>query len=157
MSNLTADVQRLEVAISRVARRKGIGALHSYLKTVAGVELDRAEYAVLRKIDSGPIRITTLAEELGVEPSTISRHVQRLEGRGLLKRIEDPSDRRATLVDTSQRGREIVSRVEEDRRKVLALVLDGWDGEERRLFVDLMERFATDLIDVLESQMGAKS
>lgn len=154
---MPSDVERLETAVSRIARRKGLGGLHSYLKRVAGVDLDRAGYAVLRKINDGPTRITDLAVALGVEPSTISRHVQRLEERGLLERVQDPNDRRATLVDTSTGGFAVVRRVEEDRRRVLALVLESWDSEERRLFVDLMERFSSDLIEVVESMKAEES
>jgi DNA-binding MarR family transcriptional regulator len=148
---LPTDVERLEAAVSRIARRKGLGDLHSYLKSVTGVDIDRAGYAVLRKINDGPTRITDLAVELGVEPSTISRHVQRLEERGLLERVRDPKDRRATLVDTSGQGFAVVRRVEEDRRRILALILESWDADERRIFVDLMERFAADLIEAIES------
>lgn len=50
---------------------------------------------------SGPIRQTALAERMGVEAMTLSAFLDRLEGRGLVARATDPSDRRAKLVEVT--------------------------------------------------------
>jgi DNA-binding MarR family transcriptional regulator len=46
----------------------------------------------LRDVDGLPVG--ALAEQLGVNPSTITGHVDRLVRQGLVRREEDPSDRR---------------------------------------------------------------
>jgi DNA-binding MarR family transcriptional regulator len=46
----------------------------------------------LRDEDGLPVGV--LAEHLGVNPSTITGHVDRLVRQGLVRRLEDPADRR---------------------------------------------------------------
>lgn len=116
------------------------------------MEIDRAEYGVLRRIDAGPTRITELAAGLGLESSTVSRHVRRLEERGLLERRNDSSDGRASLVNTSATGHDIVWRLEEHRRRVLTVVLEDWDPVDRSRFIDLVDKFTSDLLDIVESR-----
>ena len=50
----------------------------------AEIPLDRARYVVLRAVaESEPVRTTALAEQVGVDPSTMSRHVTVLDPGGL--------------------------------------------------------------------------
>ncbi|MBP6489653.1 MAG: MarR family transcriptional regulator, partial [Ilumatobacteraceae bacterium] len=44
------------------------------------------------------VRVSELAQFLGVDTSTMSRHVKTLEGGGLVVRAEDPLDGRAAHV-----------------------------------------------------------
>ncbi len=68
-----------------------------------GVDADR--YASLSMIGAfGPIRLTELAEELGQPLTTMSDTVRRLEQRGLVRRRENPDDRRSFLFELSARG-----------------------------------------------------
>ena len=52
----------------------------------------------------GPLRLSALAQVLGLDASTVSRHAQQLEDRGLLERTGDPDDGRASRVAVSERG-----------------------------------------------------
>ena len=53
----------------------------------------------------GPLRVSALAEALGLDTSTASRHVRQLEDGGYLDRTGDPGDRRAFQVRLTRRGR----------------------------------------------------
>lgn len=48
---------------------------------------------------AGTVRQNVLAERMGVEAMTLSGQLDRLEARGLVRRVPDPSDRRAKLVE----------------------------------------------------------
>ena len=73
------------------------------------VPLDRARYVVLRAVAEGePLRTTSLAERVGVDPSTMSRHVTLLERDGLVGRIADPDDGRAQSVSLTPAGRDVM-------------------------------------------------
>lgn len=142
--------ERLDRTLSRLARRGTLGRLHKMLLDSADVDLDRASYLVLRRVGlDGPARITDLAELLGVEPSTISRHVQSLESSGLLSRRSDPKDRRVCVVEATALGSRLVARVEEERRSVFDHALAGWSDGEIDAFVNAFERFGDDLADVI--------
>jgi DNA-binding MarR family transcriptional regulator len=54
----------------------------------------------------GPIMMSDLGEELGVTPRNVTKLVDELEAEGLVRRLPHPSDRRATLIQLTQKGRE---------------------------------------------------
>ncbi len=53
---------------------------------------------------NGPVGLSWLAREEGMNPTMLSRVVWRLEDAGLLARRPDPRDRRAALVDATLAG-----------------------------------------------------
>ncbi|RYY35203.1 MAG: MarR family transcriptional regulator [Sphingomonadales bacterium] len=54
-------------------------------------------------------RQAALAERMGVEPMTLSAYLDRLEGRGLIRRMVDSSDRRAKLIEPTDAAFEIMN------------------------------------------------
>src|SRR3954452_14539989 len=56
-------------------------------------------------VDDGPLRLGALAEQLGVTAATATRTADGLEALGLIERVPDPHDRRATLLAATDRGR----------------------------------------------------
>lgn len=55
--------------------------------------------------DEGPARISVLAAASGVTQPSMTELVGRLQREGLVTRLSDPQDARATLVDITARGR----------------------------------------------------
>jgi len=62
--------------------------------------------------DSGPQRQTDLGAELGTDSAGTTRIVHRLEEAGYVRRRSDPADRRATLVEATERGHALREHVE---------------------------------------------
>src|SRR4051795_4723832 len=58
--------------------------------------------------DRGPLRSQDLAEALFADPSTISRQVSQLAGRGYVERRPDPADRRASLLALTPLGSSVL-------------------------------------------------
>jgi len=58
----------------------------------------------------GPLRLSELAERMGITAPTASRAVDGLVDLALLERLPDPADRRAVRIDVTKSGR---ARVEE--------------------------------------------
>ncbi len=67
-----------------------------------------------------PIRLTELAELLGVSPPTASRAVDALVEHGFVARAPDPADRRAVLLTLTSSGR---ARVQLRKAEVLKAFL----------------------------------
>jgi DNA-binding MarR family transcriptional regulator len=62
-------------------------------------------YAMLSLIGvRGAVRLTALAEELGMPLTTASDTVRRLEARSLVRRLENPEDGRSWLFELSATG-----------------------------------------------------
>ena len=71
----------------------------------------------------GKERVADLADNLGVNSSTVTRLIARLVGKGLVDRLPDPSDRRATLLAITDDGRAVVASVRAQRRAEITKVL----------------------------------
>jgi len=88
----------------------------------------------------GPCRLTTLAEKIEVKPSAVTVMVDRLEKRGLVRRVQDPDDRRAVRVEITEEGRDVLDKARELRNEVLGGFMNRLDPEEARLLADSLER-----------------
>ncbi|MEX5293939.1 MarR family transcriptional regulator [Kocuria sp. CPCC 205268] len=77
---------------------------------------DRAG-ACCREDGPGSLRVKELADALRIAPRSATEVVDLLEQKGLVERVPDPSDRRATLVALTPEGAALRARVREDRRR----------------------------------------
>ena len=70
--------------------------------------------------DAGPMRISELAERVGITLSTTSRMVDLLDGFGWIDRRPDPADQRATRISASAAGQAVLRAVREEHTARLA-------------------------------------
>ena len=136
--------QQMTVLLRRVQR--------IHISTSAGdVDLERSSYGILaRLVDDGPQRLGALATAFGLDPSTITRQVQSLEKLGLAVRRTDPADRRASILELTDEGREVLERTREHRRNRLFAVLSDWADQDRQEFGRLLKKFNEALDTLLE-------
>lgn len=74
--------------------------------TMRECPLTPEEFAVTSALNlSGPTRAGELARLTGLRPTSMSNYLRRFEERAIVRRRADPSDRRATLVSLTSRGR----------------------------------------------------
>ncbi len=112
----------------------------------AGIRLDRALFSVLVSVERlGPIGVVELAERLGRDYTTISRQVARLESLGLVRRRENPVDRRVRVAVISAKGKAMTDRIDAARERMGHEVFKDWSREELDVFVTLMRKFANAL------------
>ncbi|MEY2524086.1 MAG: hypothetical protein QOJ66_2651 [Ilumatobacteraceae bacterium] len=117
------------------------------IAAATAVPLDRARYLVLRAVaESEPVRTTTLAEQIGVDPSTMSRHVGVLERGGFVERVADPDDGRATSLSLTAAGRDVMERVRDARHDLITGALVNWDDDDRTQLATLLGRLADDFV-----------
>ena len=64
-----------------------------------------AQAATLQALSEGDLRLSELGRRLGITASTLTRNLARLEERGLVERVDDPSDGRAQRVALSPAGK----------------------------------------------------
>jgi len=116
--------------------RASIGKLSRRLRpTAAGAAagLTPTRISVLFTIARlGPIRLSDLAEEEGLNPTMLSRVVADFADSGLVTRVCDPGDRRAALVQATVAGRKLCERMRGERTDVLDLALGALEDDDRR-------------------------
>ena len=69
------------------------------------------------------VRQVALAEQVGIEGPSLVRLLDQLCAAGLVRRDEDPDDRRAKTISLTDAGREVTDRMEEDLRALRGRVL----------------------------------
>ncbi|NIE67741.1 MarR family transcriptional regulator [Burkholderia sp. Ax-1719] len=71
------------------------------------------------------VRQVTLAEHVGIEGPSLVRLLDQLCAAGLVRRDEDPDDRRAKTISLTDEGQAVTAKMEEDLRELRARVLKG--------------------------------
>jgi DNA-binding MarR family transcriptional regulator len=85
-----------------------------------------------------PMSLGAISETLGLSLPAISRSVDGLVRRGLVKREEDPRDRRSKLVTATARGRSTYERLSALRLAGIRAFVAELDPEEQRALADAL-------------------
>jgi DNA-binding MarR family transcriptional regulator len=118
-------------------------ALSRLFLTRSTVCVSRTEVGVLRTLNDGSRRITELATEERVTQPAITLLVNRLEERGWVKRIPDPSDGRAVLVSLTPVGEETFEQLRAEYRALLheeMAMLDDDEVETLAAAVEILDK-----------------
>ena len=100
------------------------------------------QHRVLVLLDlRGPLSVTAIGDELGVDQSNASRHCTRLARLGLVTRTRSTEDGRAVDVTLTAAGRRHVHAVRRARRREIAQVLDRMPDDAARAAVRAFEHF----------------
>lgn len=152
MSGRDIPSQKLQRAMAEVVWRLGRAESRAVILGEGGADLSPVDEQLVRTIlANGPVRVTDLAAWQGVDKSTITPQVRRLEEAGLVKRGSDPADRRAALLSVTARGRRVCKRMDASAVAFISDVLSDWSDKDRSTFASLFDRFADDLTTTLKS------
>lgn len=93
------------------------------------------------------ISVNLLAENLGVDKSTVSRSVDKLVNNGILLRETDPEDRRAVTLRLSDKGQSIFVDIEKRMTLYFEKVLAAIPGDKHEHIIEILQY----LVQALES------
>lgn len=103
-------------------------------------DLTAMQWTPLFHIWRGRSNATELAQELGVDPSAMTRMLDRLEAKGLLVRERSQADRRVVRVQLTEAGLKIAQTFPELLARTLNHHLRDFSAEEVALFKGLLRR-----------------
>jgi DNA-binding MarR family transcriptional regulator len=93
------------VAVARQLRERSA-------ETLTPWDINPAHLRALRTLSRhGTMRLSELSERLQIAPRTATEVVDALQARDLVRRRADPGDRRATLVEVTDRGADILAEI----------------------------------------------
>jgi DNA-binding MarR family transcriptional regulator len=143
--------QRWRELGSTLASRRLLASLHPGLTAKLTPTKVRALDVLA---EQGGARIGELADRVGVDETTATRMVDRLEEMGVAERRSVAGDRRATVVGLTPAGAELVAELAARRQAFFCDVLAGLDPTERTELVRLTAKAATALHDRTEELVG---
>jgi DNA-binding MarR family transcriptional regulator/ribosomal protein S18 acetylase RimI-like enzyme len=121
----------------------------SHVYDELGVDFQARWFAVLAALRRGaPATVTDLADRLGLSHQAVSKTLRSMDERGLIRNVEDPTDRRRRQVDLTARGRRLGDRLEDVWREIRAA--------NRELLAEVHSDLLSDL-DRLEDALAATS
>ena len=137
-SDLTNSLGQLLHRAARLvdgrARSSGAGGLRS------------SQAALLSHLDRDGTRLSVLGERMGVSKQAVGELVEGLQALGLVKRADDPDDKRARLVCLTRHGRKAL----EGGRSVLGALDAEWTARLGERRVHGMKRDLLAIIELLE-------
>jgi DNA-binding MarR family transcriptional regulator len=113
--------------------------------------VERGSLPVLYLLHRGPARASDLASHLGLDLSTVSRHVTALHRGGWVEKRPDPDDGRAVTIAITTSGSKALAVAMERRRDLLDTALASWSVADRDRLAQLLARLDDDLAEALQS------
>ena len=124
--------------------------VHAVKSQMAGTDRDRAALVLLFPLERlGPLRQGALADLIHADPSTISRHVAALVERGLVRRVADETDGRASRLVVTDDGKAALEALRRERESLFERVTAGWDAADLAALTTLFGRLLDDLSTTL--------
>ena len=111
-------------------------------ETVAyGISVSQA-YALRALHRAGPLVMKDLAEDLYLSVSTLTRVVDQLVGKKLVRRSRSEEDRRLCLVELTARGRALWRRLEDELMEIDEEILSRLSAGEREAVIGVLRLLA---------------
>jgi DNA-binding MarR family transcriptional regulator len=111
----------------------------------AGHDLNFSQYITLKHLAEGTASVTDLANVAQLNPGAMTRLLDKLEQRGIVARVADPTDRRALRIHLTTAGAEIWNEINHCGQRVRERATRGMSDADR----DTLTRLLTQVRDNL--------
>jgi DNA-binding MarR family transcriptional regulator len=110
--------------------------------------MTRAQWMILVRLDRQPgMSQNELASLIEVEPITVGRLVDRLEGRGMVERRPDPTDRRIWRLHLTPEAAPMLKEIAKARTELNAMMIAGIGKKDVDSFVDCLLQMKANMTD----------
>ena len=136
-----ADTMGSDDSVGLLFRRVLSSLIQEVDRRLAPHDLTHAQWVPLYKLFRG--ECTTMAElarDLQLDPAAVTRALDRLEAKGLVRRERSASDRRVVLIELTAEGRRVAPLVPEALAEVFIAHLAGFSAAEWATLIELLQR-----------------
>ena len=130
--------------------RRSIGGLLGRVKVemsaaldaeLAPLDITAAQYVILMSLAAQEADSASgLCKGISYDPGAMTRMLDRLERRGLIRRVAHPNDRRTSNLELTPEGKAVYPKLRESAMKVLNRFLTGFNQDEVRQMEGLLQR-----------------
>jgi|SRR5450756_382677 len=144
-SHVQAELGLLVARLARVWRRRADQALAAH-----GLSEATAHPLLILSRGGKRVRQGVLADELGIEGPSLVRLIDLLAAEGLVQRQEDPTDRRAKMLQITALGEAKTEEIIRVLRRVRSELFKGVSGDELATTFDVLRRIELSALRSLE-------
>ena len=120
-----------------------MAAFEAFNQAMAPLDLTPGRLGALLMIEASPrVRQTTLAEALRVKPSNMAVLLGGLEQDGLIRRVEDPGNRRANVLRLTPAGRALLRQARTREDAVEMKLSAGLGDADRTALIKALRKIA---------------
>jgi len=133
------DLGVLEEHLGYFVRRLQVWVFQDFIRTLAAIDIRPAQYSVLVVIAANPgASQSQIAATLGIERARLARLLDKLEKRGLVDRLESPSDARSYTLRLTRDGNRTLKRAKTLAAVHEARLAETLGSERRKVFLDCL-------------------
>lgn len=138
----TAETYRPERSLGLLMRQVLTSILQEADRRLGELDLTHAQWLPLFRLLNCPHETTavTLARDLQVDPAAVTRLIDRLEAKQLVRRERSCTDRRVVNLTLTDAGRAVAEQVPPVLTEVLNTHLNGFSAEEFEQLMGLLRR-----------------
>tara|TARA_B100000953_G_C17798802_1_gene351426 strand:- start:41 stop:463 length:423 start_codon:yes stop_codon:yes gene_type:complete len=108
-------------------------------------DLTLSQALLLLYVPFDGITITDLSDKLGIDISTMTRNIQRIEKQGLINRRKNLNDKRSIKLNLSTHGKKIINLLNDDISNNLSPILKKYDFDKIEQIQSSLESLGWDL------------
>ena len=133
-----------KVGLSRLLGQVKLELLDALDRELAPLDITAAQYVVLVTLAEGPVDSASgLCKGVSYDPGAMTRMIDRLERKELVRRVRSPDDRRKINLELTAEGHAVYPRLIESAVNVMNRYLRGF----RRNEVEQLEAYLQRILD----------
>jgi MarR family transcriptional regulator, 2-MHQ and catechol-resistance regulon repressor len=111
------------------------------LKNIASLGLGLSDFGILEiLLHKGCLPVNRIGEKIRLTSGSISVAIDRLERKSLVRRQNDPDDRRTRVVHLTAPGRKLIERAFANHAEAMERAASGVNGEQRAELIRMLKR-----------------
>jgi DNA-binding MarR family transcriptional regulator len=123
-------------------RRAQVAVFQDFIRTLSEIDIRPAQYSVLVVIGANPgLSQADVSELLGIERARLVRLLDRLEKRGLMRRLASPTDRRSHALRLTAAGRAALKRAKALAAAHETRLLERLGAANHRMMMEALRDF----------------
>jgi DNA-binding MarR family transcriptional regulator len=142
MTATTSEPAQLDASAGMLLTLLGRASTRLFTEALRPIGLKPRHLAALTRLRETPLTQQALGDLTRTDPTKLVGLLNDLERWGLIVRRRDPDDRRRHIVEISGCGRERLAEVDRLVAATDQRILGALDGDQQRLFLDLLGRIA---------------
>ena len=114
-------------------------SMHDFKQFMEDTGLSFSHINILMRLyHGGNCGVSEIGEQMGITNAAASQTVDRLVQMGMIRRTEDPQDRRAKLLELTRDGRVLIEKGVDLRSKWIETLTDDLSAEEQEMITSAL-------------------